>query len=316
MNVLQPPSVRPRRGGAPFLSALLLAAALLASLPGCRGCSGAPEGKALPAGSPGTTGGSAASTLEPDRAVLVEEFAVPGPPDPARWALTRQHDFEEAVVEQVADPLQPGDGRLRLAAATIGTLDSTVKYQGLVLRQPIDLTQPLDLEVELDWAHQANGCYLTQEITLSPTWTTENPLDAKEWLSFRFVGLPPGDKARPEVMRTNNGNLQVVERFGWPEVKPGRDLGRTTVRLQLEGRALRASIDGKQVLAVEDCGIRFDRAYLYLQMSSHSNYTRRVLFFDRVALQGKLLPAAEPQPAAPSAAQPQPAAPPAAAAGH
>jgi len=282
-----------------LLALLLLACILSPPLAGCRGC-GCSEGEPAPPASPPAgrevpqqplpgRGDRRASALP--TAGFVEEFAAPGPPDPARWAVTSHNDFQESAVDVVADPRQPGDSRLRLMAATLGTDDDTVKQLGVALRQLIDLRQPATITVDLDWAHQANGSYLTQEITLCPTWTTENPLDAPDWLAFRFVGVPPGNTARPEVMRSGAGNLQVVERFGWPEVKPGRELGLARVTLELEGRALRLLVDGEQLAVVADAGFRFDQAHLYLQLSTHSNYTRRELFFDRVEVRGSLLPA-------------------------
>jgi len=283
---------RVRRGEA---ARLLLGALLtvgVGSAPGCRGgCS--PPADQQPVSGSGQAA-TAASQGQPVTApavtppLILEEFARPGPLLPERWVETRHNDFAEAAVEVVADPLDSGDGRLRLSAATIGTDDRTVKRLGVVHPRPFDLTQPLTITVDLDWNRQVNGSYLSWQRLLSPTFTTANPEESPDWLAFNLVGVPPGQTARPELLRKNYGNLQEVDRFGWPGIRPGREMGRERVTLALTGRALRLALNGKELTAKEDAGFRFDKAYLYLQMTTHSNYPRRELFVDRVEVRGSL----------------------------
>lgn len=280
-----------------FLPGLLLVllAASFAEM-GCRDCRGsAPEDPAE--GAPAVPASRATTSEEKGRGpaaevpaqegprsmpeILVEDFRQ-GPLDPRRWVPTRLNDFQASSLEVMPDPQEPGDGRLRFRAATIGTRHHTVKYLGVAHPRPIDLRHPVEIEIEIDWAHQSNGSYLTLGFYLSPKWSAATASRHKDWLSFRFVGIPPGKTARAELMRRTHGNLQVVERFGWPKVKSGRDLGRATVTLSLDGRSLSLSIDGKEQFSTPDAGFRFDRAYLFLEMSTHSNYPRRELFIDRV----------------------------------
>ncbi len=316
--------VRSHLGSLSLLLAVLAPLAL--SLGACGSCDPAPPAAAppspataapapLPAPTPAVAPPVAPAAAAPAAATaqaehFVERFQGESL-DPARWLRTRQHDFQIAEIGLQPDPEEPEDGRLRLAAATIGTRDVTVKHMGLVHPRALDLTQPTTIEVELDWAHQANGSYLTLGLYLSPELTTVSPSEAPDWLTYRLVGVPPGRTARQEVMRRASGNLQIVDRFGWPAQREGDDTGRTTVRLEIDGRKLRVLRDAQEVAKVEDSGVRFDRGYLYLEMSTHSNYGLRELFVDGVEVVGAFYPAPTPDqlPAPPvPEAPPEPAA--------
>lgn len=203
--------------------------------------------------------------------------------DTGKWVVTRQHDFAAAVVDIAPRP--PGAVRcLRLAAATIGTDDRTVKFLGVRSQQPVvDLRRPCEIAFELDWNQQANGSYLSAGLYLCPTATDENPRDEPDWLKIEYIGVPPGRNARCLIARSVAGRLLQMHTEGWPtEQRVGRPIGAQQVQLTFDGRRLSVSENGAPLFTTADHGLGFDTAFLYLQMSTHSNYPRRELFFDNV----------------------------------
>jgi len=207
-------------------------------------------------------------------AVFADDFSQ-GALDEAKWARTRCHDFQEEVVDVV-------DGRLRLAAATLGTDDATVKLHGVRTTEPVvDLTQPVEIALTLDWNHQANGCYMTAGAYLCPE-AADNPRDAASWLRVEYIGVPPGRNARCLVSVRRDGLDEQLLTEGWPAQREGRAIGVQRLQLTLDDGHLRISENGAPLLEVADLRPGFDRAYLYLQQSSHSNYPRREVFADDV----------------------------------
>ena len=72
-----------------------------------------------------------------------------------------------------------------------------------------------------------------------------------------YVGVPPGRNARMLAELRSQGRDDTVETEGWPETR----------RRTLSPQAL-----------------SFETGYLYLQMSSHSNYAARSIYFTRVRI--------------------------------
>jgi len=208
---------------------------------------------------------------------LQETFSGPAL-DGRFWRVTRQNDFQESTIDLV-------DGRLRLRAATIGTKDDTVKYHGVRTVRPLRLSQPLEISFELDWNNQRNGCYLTAGICLCPTATDGNPEAEKDWFKFQYIGVPPGQNARAWVSMRTHGGERILYDEGWPEKqRTGRRVGRQTVKIRWQGDTL-SLLENDQVLweTPWPC-FGFPQAYLYLQMSSHSNYPPREVFFDNISV--------------------------------
>jgi hypothetical protein len=102
--------------------------------------------------------------------------------DEEKWALTKKHDFAEAVVDVTPILGKEGEGGLRFRCGTIGTDDRTVKFLGVASRVPLDLSRKKSLSVDVDWNNQANGCYMTMSVILCPTLTADNPEDELDWL--------------------------------------------------------------------------------------------------------------------------------------
>ena len=201
--------------------------------------------------------------------------------DPTVWVVTRKNDFQESKVDLV-------NGRLRMRAATIGTDDKTVKFHGVRSAQPVSLRQPFELSFELDWNNQANGCYLTAGVFLCPTATDGNPGAEKDWWKLEYIGVPPGKNARAWVSARANGGERVLYDEGWPaKQRIGRKIGEQAVTIRWRSDKLTVVENGKTLWQTDWKSFRFPTAYLFLQMSSHSNYPAREVFFDEVAVAGR-----------------------------
>jgi len=206
----------------------------------------------------------------------------------ARWLVTKKHDFAELLVGVVADGTGKG-GRLRLGCATRGTDDRTVKRLGLVSRQRFPLAEA-EFCCDFDWNEQANGCYLTASVILCPSMTRENPEDEAQWFKFEYVGVPPGKNARAAVWLKDGSRLRCAYDEGWPkEQRTGRKIGKQHIQLKLKDGGWEVHENSKLLCASgNDSKLPFKDACLYLQMTSHSNYPRREVYFDNVKVKCSL----------------------------
>jgi hypothetical protein len=193
--------------------------------------------------------------------------------------LTRQGDFREALVDIVA-------GRLRIRAGTIGTRDDTVKHLGVRSAEAVvDFSTPIEISAEIDWNNQANGCYLQASLYLCPTATEGTAASERDWLCFEYVGVPPGKNARAVLARREAGNLRMLFTEGWPDKqRTGRPVARQRVVLRLDPQNIEIVENGRPLFGPAPHGVGFRRAYLYIELASHSNYPPRALFFDDVAV--------------------------------
>ena len=202
---------------------------------------------------------------------------------PDRWKPTRQNDFRKSVVD-VTD-VGEGDFRLRMTAETTGTRDDTVKFHGVRSLKKVVFAEGKKISLDLDWNDQANGCYLTAGLYLCPTVTDTNPRDEPDWIKFEYVGVPPGRNARFQVVTKNRGNLKFLFREGWPDrQRTGRKITLQQLELLIDGKGLIVIENNREIFRTEDHGIRFPGAFLYLQMSSHSNYPARTIYFDNIRI--------------------------------
>lgn len=200
------------------------------------------------------------------------------------WRVTRKNDFQVSKVDVV-------NGRLRLRAATLGTDDKTVKFHGVRTALPVSLRQPFELSFTLDWNNQANGCYLTAGIFLCPTATDGNPADEKDWWKLEYIGVPPGKNGRAWGSTRRNGGERVLYDEGWPaKQRTGRKIGRQKVMVRWQNDELTVVENGETLWQTKWEGFGFPTAYLYLQMSSHSNYPAREVFFDGVVVRRAAAP--------------------------
>ena len=214
---------------------------------------------------------------------LADDFNT-GKLDERKWLVTRKSDFAEFAVDIVMPKSKEGEGQLRLRLGTIGTDDNTVKFLGVASRAPLDLSNKKRLALDFDWNKQSNGCYLTGAIYLCPSLTKHNPADEPQWLRLEYIGVPPGKNARAAVWLKDEGAARWLYDEGWPqEQRIGRTIERPHIEIHLDNGRWELYEDGKLLYeSGEKSRLPFDKAYLYLQISSHSNYAPREIFFDNV----------------------------------
>jgi hypothetical protein len=206
--------------------------------------------------------------------------------DRGRWTTTSDGDFRERTVDVIE--VAPRDFRLRLRADTRGTRADTVKFVGARTADEIRFIPGTTVAVELDWNEQVNGSYLSAALVLSPEKTSGNPLRGPDWIKVEYVGVPPGRNARMVVaIRVDSREKQLFTE-GWPETnRRGRKITRQKVQIELLSKAVRVWENGSLMFESSERLLSFDSAFLYLQMSSHSNYPPREVYFDDVEVTEK-----------------------------
>ena len=200
--------------------------------------------------------------------------------DETRWVKTRKGEFREAAIRIV-------EGRLCLRAGTIGIPAAMVSSLGLRTAAPVvDLTKPVDVAFEIDWNNQANGCYLQARVLLCPTVTDATAEDEPDWLQFAYVGVPPGKNARAVLVRRAAGRYpRYLHTEGWPkEQRTGRAIGRQKIVLRLDQQNVAVLENGQCWWGPKPHGLAFRRAYLYIEIESHSNYPPREIFFGDISV--------------------------------
>jgi hypothetical protein len=192
--------------------------------------------------------------------------------------VTAEGDFREHTVDVVPD------GRLRLRADTLGTRDDTVKFLGARSRQAFPLDDGLCVAATLDWNEQRNGSYLSAALVLAEEETAGNPMNGRSsWVAVEFVGVPPGRNARRIVSESSEGRRVTLENEGWPRKnREGREIGVVRMVIKMRRQGLEVWENGVRRYASRSFEAPFARAFLHLQISSHSNYPAREIYFDDV----------------------------------
>lgn len=200
------------------------------------------------------------------------------PPAPA-WIRCSDGDFEEAEAAEES-------GRIRLRAATRGTRDDTVKFLGMRSARTGRIFAGGRFGARLDWNGQANGSYLSGALILSPRATSENPLTGPDWFKVEYIGVPPGENARLLVACRSGGRERFLFTEGWPvERREGRRIGLQDIEVKpLDGGGVRVLENDRLIFETREPVLAFQSAYLYVQLSTHSNYPPRTLHFDRFRL--------------------------------
>jgi hypothetical protein len=201
------------------------------------------------------------------------------------WQITREGDFKESIVDvHDIDPSKNVDSRLRLGVNTIGTSDDTVKFLGVKSINKVDFSDGKEISFDLDWNNQSNGCYLTGSFYLCPTATSGNPENEKNWIKFEYVGVPPRQNSRCVIANKVAGDTTLLYVEGWPEERTGRKIADQHIKLILKDKSFKIMENGKELYISPLHGLNFTSAYIYLQMSSHSNYPLREIYFDNVVV--------------------------------
>jgi hypothetical protein len=222
-----------------------------------------------------------------DDVIAVRDNFSDGTLNPQLWQITREGDFKESTIDVYdADPTENVDYRLRLRMNTIGTKDDTVKFHGVRSVEKVNFSDGKEISFDLDWNNQSNGCYLTASLYLCPTATNGNPRNEKDWLKIEYVGVPPGRNARCVIATKIAGVVMYPYTEGWPEQRTGRHIAYQRIKIILDNKneSLKIIENEKEIYNSQSHGLEFSSAYLYLQMSSHSNYPGREIYFDNVVI--------------------------------
>lgn len=201
------------------------------------------------------------------------------------WQITREGDSKESIIDIYdVDPSENVDYRLRLGMNTIGTRDDTVKFLGVKSVEKVNFSDGKEISFDLDWNNQSNGCYLTESFYLCPAATSRNPENENNWVKFEYIGVPPGQNARCVIANKIDGNTRMLYADGWPEDRTGRQISNQHIKLILDNKSFKFLENGKELNTSPFNDLNFTSAYIYLQMSSHSNYPMREIYFDNIAV--------------------------------
>lgn len=206
-----------------------------------------------------------------------------GPPPPSLadlgWVETSEGDFERKSVDVVGS-------RLRLRAGTRGTKSSIVKFMGVRRREAIDLKPGTRISVDLDWNRQENGSGLSAGIVLTPASTDGNPYQLAAGLWVEFKGVPPGRHARRVIGLRRDFAHHHLDMEGWPDRnKGGRPIGVQKLAIEIgEGGSFKVIENGAAVYQSAPGVLAFDRAFVYLQLSSVAGHPPREVYFGNIEI--------------------------------
>ena len=121
--------------------------------------------------------------------------------------------------------------------------------------------------------------------TIAEVLTDENPRDLENWLRVQYIGVPPGKNSRLLITGVSNGVSTIFYDEDWPQNRIGRKIGKMSIKLTLDETFFSVSENGKPIIDDVPHKLFFTSGYVYLQMSSHSNYPQRVIYFDNFYLE-------------------------------
>jgi len=225
--------------------------------------------------------------------VIFQEDFEQGILDSSRWEVTIDGDFADFLVDVYdVDVNEDTDYRLRLQANTIGTSDP-LKFLGVRSVNELDFSTGRAVTFDLDWNDQSNGCYLTASLYLCPT-VSSNPKNESNWLKFEYTGVPPGRNVRINIWEKIDGVVKQLHTDWGPKDEQGRPTGKLLepgshrIELLLGENSLRVLEDDKEIYKLSKHELNFAGAYIYLQMSSGTNYHTRDVYFDNILVQSIL----------------------------
>ena len=119
---------------------------------------------------------------------------------------------------------------------------------------------------------------------ICPTVTDKTASGQPDWIKFEYVGVPPGKNARFQVLREIGGNLRSIYDGGWPQKdRGGRKIDKVHLRIAVSRAGLEVVENGRRLFSTKSPGLNFTKGYAYFEMSSHSNYPSRSIFFDNIS---------------------------------
>jgi hypothetical protein len=194
-----------------------------------------------------------------------------------KWEITSDGDFKEKNIDVI--PGEKDGFKLRLKADTIATKDDTVKFLGTVFSEKVDLSNKT-INIDIDWNEQKNGSYLTMGLFVATEKTIQNPRALQDWLCFQYVGVPPGKNGRFEISSKRNGNLEFLYTEVWPKIRKGRKLNKSRLTVVFKDQNIKVFENTILLFESKSHPQFFKEGYVYLQMSTHSNYSSREVYFD------------------------------------
>lgn len=203
--------------------------------------------------------------------------------DSKRWVITKEGDFREWSVDVIR---VDSEFKLRLRADTIGTSPKTVKYCGVRCLHKIELDRKKTVTVNLDWNDQINGCYLTAAVYICPSITNGNVRQEQDWIRVEYTGVPPGKNVRCAISTKIDGRVKYLYTEGWPINRKGRKIDQVVIGITMEKGGLIITEDGRELCSSTEAS-KFAHGWLYLQISSQSNYPAREIYFDNVVVAKK-----------------------------
>ncbi len=126
---------------------------------------------------------------------------------------------------------------------------------------------------------------MTAAIYICPYITDGNPKDESDWLRIEYIGVPPGENVRCTIFARTNNRLRELYIENWPQKRKGRPISYQEIDIVLDDKGFEILENGKNLYTINGYDLNFDSGYLYLQMSSHSNYSAREIYFDNVKYQ-------------------------------
>jgi len=190
-------------------------------------------------------------------------------------------------------PGEETDYRLRLRANTIGTSDP-LKFLGLRSKNTVDCEELKAIMFDLDWNKQTNGSYLTASFYLCPS-VSDNPREESDWLMFEYVGVPPGRNVRINILAKVDGVVYPLHMDWGPRDNNGRPLGYPLglsshrINIFFDKSRMRVVQDDEEIFPLSKHNLNFTAAYIYLQMSSGTNYPSREIYFDNIIVRSPSL---------------------------
>jgi hypothetical protein len=83
-----------------------------------------------------------------------------------------------------------------------------------------------------------------------------------------------------------DGLLRYLSTDGWlADQKTGRPFGNQQIQIMMHDGRIRVLENGREVYISEEPVIQISSAFISLQMSSHSNYPLREIYFDNLTVQ-------------------------------
>jgi hypothetical protein len=224
-----------------------------------------------------------------DELIFHEDFEQ-GSLDTSRWEVTLDGDFTEVMIDVTdVDPGEDADYRLRFRANTIAT-STPLKFLGVRSKNTIDVGEGITLTFDLDWNNQTNGSYLTAALYFCPA-ISNNPKEEDNWLKFEYVGVPPGRNVRINIWEKADDVVRPLQTDWGPRDEQDRPLGLPLgltshkINIHLDQDSLRVVQDSEEIYPLSRHNLNFTEAYVYLQMSTGTNYPSRELYFDNIMVQ-------------------------------